>query len=168
MATSSPIILPAMSWWPAPTLSGLLSFYSGAATNRPVWLLDGSAENKGIVNGFRVPANFASAPVLYIDWMSGAADQSQIPALTAAVVCVAAAEDLDGKSLDAVNTATDETTPADYAAHDLVQSYITLTNNDTMAAGEYCTITLYVNNTNWTLTTGPCMFLGGVLEYVTT
>lgn len=167
MATGR-IILPPLAWYPTSAQPGLLSFYSGAATTHPVWLLDGSAEKQGIQITFRVPGDFASTPVLHIDWMSDAADQSEIPGLTTAVLCIAEAEDLDDESADAENTSADETTPGDYATHDLVQSLITLTNNDMMGAGELCTILLYVDNVTWTLTTGPCMFLGAIFTYTTT
>ena len=108
------------------------------------WLFDDSTD-EFIVTSFIVPDNFVSSPVLKVHWKS-AADTSGTIGFEVQVSAVGDgdAEDVDAHAFDtaAMNAGT--------GACPIVAGYldvisITLTNNDSMAAGDFVTLALNRN-----------------------
>ena len=89
---------------------------------------------------FLVPPNFVSGPILWVYYYSAAAIAGDV------VFCGRVAASTDGdagipaKAYDAVNTAT-TTVPG--VAGTLDKAIVTLTNDDSMAADDFCNIGLY-------------------------
>lgn len=103
------------------------------------WLFDASTD-EFIVIGFVVPDNYVSSPVLNV-YYKAASGTSGTAAFQARVQCVSDgdAQDVDADSFDTANQGT-ATVPGTAGYLDVIS--ITLTNADSMAAGDWCVIAL--------------------------
>ena len=106
---------------------------------------------------FHVPANYSSAPILTF-WGEGSS-ATGTQTFSASLRCVTPNNSEGwtaiGKSFDTANT------PSAVGFSTFLDSFdITLTNNDSMAAGDLCTLDLTLNTTGNTFD-----FYGGVITY---
>lgn len=117
---------------------------------------------------FRMPADYASGPVLKVQYKMTSATSGGV-AFTANIAAVTPGDstDVDAKALAADNTATDATVPGTAGFLDEVS--ITLTNADSLAAGDLVIVRLAREVANAADTaTGDCEVAGVSFEYVTT
>jgi hypothetical protein len=116
---------------------------------------------------FRMPLDYASAPVLKVQYKMTSATSGGV-AFTANIAAVTPgdATDVDAKALASDNTATDATVPG--TAGFLKEISITLTNADSLAAGDFVIVRLAREVANATDTaTGDCEVPAVTLEYTT-
>ena len=140
MATGT-IILPILGAIPDPTLPPELKFAAG--TNRPYWAFDGTASIEKMVWTFRMPVNYASGLVAKIQW-SGSASTTTSNTVQWSVFVHALTADVDGAadsdSYDSENVVSDDILGT--TAKRIQECSLTLTNADSVAAGDYVAIRL--------------------------
>jgi hypothetical protein len=140
MATGT-IILPILAAIPDPTNPPGLAFASG--TNRPYLTFDGTATIESCVWTFRMPADYASALVAKIGW-SGSASTTISETVQWTVYVMALTPDTDGAadsdSYDTENVVSDDILGT--TAKRIQEASLTLSNADSVAAGDYVSIRL--------------------------
>jgi hypothetical protein len=148
------ITLPITPGCALPPLSGVQSAgldiveSSGAGTAKPVIfrLLFDKDTDEGRMWIFRVPDTYISAPVLKVQYYSTGANTSKTFAVNCQVACVS---DTDTGMTAKVFAATNEAvTTVPNAAGTLDVASITLTNADSMAAGDWCCLHLWRDISN--------------------
>ena len=170
MATIS-IPLPASAWQPTSDVASWASAQvqvkqSSGAVPSPrwiEWLFDASTDEH-IVIGFVVPNNYASAPVLKVHYKATSAT-SGTAVFSCLVQCVS---DGDAQDVDADAFATQNdgsaTVPATAGYIDVIS--ITLTNADSMTAGDFVTLALF-RDISADSVTGDLEFVGADFQYST-
>ena len=140
MATGA-ISLPIMARIPDPTNPPELKFASG--TSRPYLAFDGSAVIESCSWQFRMPTNYASAPVAKIQW-SGSASTTVTHTVQWTVYVMALTPDVDGAadsdSYDTENVVSDDILGT--TAKRIQEASLSLSNADSVAAGDYVSIRL--------------------------
>ena len=167
------IVFPTTAWNPldgqagneAPAFDYNQSSGAVPAPNVARWAFDDSS-NEHICVVFRAPGNYASAPALKLDWYGAAIANEVRWAVEVSAITASDAATPEDKTGDTVNEVDDT---ADGTTLELNQASITLTNADSLAAGDLVMLVLYRNaehgNDDFV---GDAYFLGGVLEYTTT
>ncbi len=95
---------------------------------------------------WRMPFDYSSSPVLKLHWYANATLNAVVWGAMLAVIAPAAAADMTTKALAAANTVTANVLAT--TAKRLTESAITLTNNDSLAAGSWVTLRVYRDATN--------------------
>jgi hypothetical protein len=118
----------------APGIRPVKSSATAPAPWRLHALFDASTDEWCCLNG-RVPANFASAPVLKVQYKMASAVTGVVK-IEGRVACITPGDttDADAKAFDTANTTTG-TVPATTAGK-IAELSLTLTTNDSMAAGD--------------------------------
>ncbi len=140
MATGT-IILPILAAVPDPTNPPGLAFTS--TTNRPYLAFDGSATIESCSWTFRMPENYASAPVAKLQW-SGSASTTVTHTVQWTVYLMALTPDVDGAadtdSYDTENVVSDDILGT--TAKRIQEASLALSNADSVAAGDYVGVRL--------------------------
>jgi len=140
MATGT-IILPILAAIPDPTLPPALKFASGTA--RPYLAFDGSASIEKCMWTFRMPSDYASALTAKIQW-SGSSSTTVTHTVQWSIFVMALTADTDGAadsdSYDSENVVSDDILGT--TAKRIQEASLTLTNADSVAAGDYVAIQL--------------------------
>lgn len=133
--------------------------------NIPVLLFDDTVDEICYWR-FRVPVDYASAPVLKVLYSMASATTLEV-IIGAELWSNADGEDAGAESYDTVNTSAATTVPGTAGLQDSIS--LTLTNNDSMAAGEKLTIRFRRDADNaGDDATGDMELLAASLEYTTT
>lgn len=133
--------------------------------NIPVLLFDDTADEICYWR-FRVPANYASAPVLKLLYSMASATTLEV-IVGAELWANADGEAAGAENYDTVNTSAAITVPGTAGFQDTIS--LTLTNNDGMAAGEMLSIRFRRDANNaGDDATGDMELLAASLEYTTT
>jgi hypothetical protein len=165
--------LAAKRWEPTNDASGFASAQaqvkqSSASVPSPRWIewLFDATTDEFIICSFQVPSNYSSAPILKIRYKMASATSGAV-GWGVRVMCVTPddAADMDAETFATSNTGS-ETVPgtAGYPG----EISITLTNADSMAAGDMCILLLYRDADQSEVTddaTGDAEFVGAVLSY---
>jgi hypothetical protein len=165
--------LPAAIWIPSNDASGFASAQmqvkqSSDTVPSPRWLewLFDAAADEHIVCAFTLPQNYASAPVLKIQFKMTSATSGAVGWVCKVMALTPAdASDMDAETWAAANTVS-ETVPA--TAGYLDEASITLTNFDSGAAGDICVMMLYRDGDGTEVTdsaTGDAEFIGADFRY---
>lgn len=167
MATGT-ILLPILAAVGDPTLPPGLAFASG--TNRPYLTFDGTANIEKCIWTFRMPADYASGLTAKIQW-SGSASVTTSHTVQWSVFVMALTPDVDGAadtdSYDAENVVSDDILGT--TAKRIQEASLALTNNDSVAAGDYVAIRLLRDYTDAADDLAEDAWLWGLaLEYTTT
>lgn len=132
-------------------------------------LLFDSATDEMCYWSFRMPDDYASGPVLKIQYKMASATSGSVRFEgRIAAITPGDATDADAKALATTNSAGD--TVAGTAGH-VKEASITLTNADSLAAGDWTTVFLSRDADGTTGTddaTGDCEVIGVTLQYTTT
>lgn len=129
-------------------------------------LFDASTKEMAYWGGFRMPSDYASAPVMIVQYKMASATSGGI-ALTANLAAITPGDttDADAKALAADNTAT-QTVPT--TAGYVKEVSIPLTNADSLAAGDWVVARLAREVANASDTaTGDLEVISASLEYTT-
>ena len=173
--TTAYIPLPPLAWYPADGTAGsaaaeLAAVVTSDATDPQArwfqWLFD-AATNEHIMTQFIMPGNYASAPVLKIYYkMASATANDVLWGATVMAVTDADAVDMDGDEFAAANESA-VTVPG--TAGYLDTKTITLTNADSVAAGDHVVLVCYRHADDAAdNATGDAEFMGADFEYTTT
>ncbi|GIM89297.1 hypothetical protein [Paractinoplanes toevensis] len=116
---------------------------------------------------FRMPADYASAPVAVVQWKAASATSGgAVWDVRVSAVTTGDSVDVDAKGFGSANTATG-TAPA--TAGYLVDTSVTLTNADSLAAGDFVVVRLARAAADGSDTaTGDAECVGLAITYVTT
>jgi len=115
---------------------------------------------------FRMPANYASAPVLKLLWKANATTNSVVWVGKLAAITPTDAETPNEKALGADNSATTAVNATE--ARRLVETSITLTNADSVAAGDLATLCVFRDANNGSDTcTVDAELVAVTIEYTT-
>ena len=162
------IPLPAQAWNSTKNVGGSsaqLEYFEGdSAVPKavyPRWKFAQGAQDRHALCTFHLPANYASAPVFILDWTSDAATTATVQWATR-IFAASEGDDVESNVSDSENTATEACTTAE----DLVQTTITCTNNDSVAADDLVTLILLRDLGDDS--PNDAFFLGGIFTYTTT
>ncbi len=133
----------------------------------PFKLLFAADSTESALFQFRVPTDYSSAPVLKLIYSMASATADKVD-IEVEVMSVADGEDVDTSSFDTLNEIVGGTTvPGTAGFADSIS--ITLTNNDSMVAGELILIRINRDHDDGDDTaTGDLELLAVSLEYTTT
>ena len=152
----------------APALDFVQSSGAAPAPRVARWAFDDTA-NEHVSVAFRMPGNYASDPVLKIDWYAAATSGDVVWCAELSAITESDAATPENKTGDAVN-AVDDT--VDGTTLELNQCSITLTNADSVAAGDLVMLVLYRDpedaSGNTDTLVGDAYLLGASLEFTTT
>jgi len=174
--TTGYIPLPPAAWYPTDDSAGSASAQlqkrtSSDATDPQTfwleWLFDDTTQEH-IQTSFVMPGNYASAPVLkvYYKMTSATADEVIFGGVLAAVTD-ADATDVDANEMAAENLSAATTVPGTAGYMDVAS--ITLTNADSVAAGDHVILCLYRDADNaGDDATGDAENINAELQYTTT
>ena len=167
------IPLPPLAWYPADNTSGSaaaeLEFKVTSDATDPQarwvqWLFDASTQEH-IMTQLIMPGNYSADPVLKVYYKMASATADKI-AWGCALMAVtdADAADMDADEFSTTNTA-NATVPGTAGYLDVIT--ITLTNADSVAAGDHVVLVLYRDADDGTndTATGDAEFLGADFEY---
>lgn len=126
-----------------------------------------ASQTESILFQFKMPSDYASAPVLKLQYAMASAVADKID-LEVDVMAVADGEDIDSASFDTINEIVGGTTvPGTAGFVDTIS--ISLTNNDSVAADELVLIRIHRDHDDGDDTaTGDLELLSVSLEYTTT
>lgn len=162
MATGT-IILPILAAVPDATNPPALAF--GATTGHPYLVFD-SATDETARWTFRLPENFASSPVLKVQW-SNSTTATGNAVWSCAVEKITPNSDTDdmtgAKTMGTQNDATD----AGVGTRQLQETSITLTNFQSATAGDYLILSLFMDASADTIAE-DCYLWAVSFEYTTT
>ncbi|UBU10029.1 hypothetical protein [Nonomuraea gerenzanensis] len=143
---------------------------SSAATPTPYFLQFAfdAATREQVMWGFRMPADYASAPVLKVQYkMASATSGNVVVEARVAAVSDGDATDVDAKGFGTANTSAATAVPA--TAGHLDEISLTLTNADSLAAGDFVVLYLARDAANASDTaTGDMEVVGVAVTYTTT
>jgi len=145
----------------------ILKRHASSGTGTPeLWVLEfADAEDNDCYFQFVVPGNFASAPVIKLYWMANA-DTSGEVAWEVSLMC--ATDDADDLDTAAADTSIDVDDTTASAAGEFSVSTHTMTNNDSMAAGDIAVIRVVRNGDDGNDDlTDPAQLIMVVFEYTT-
>lgn len=174
--TTGYIPLPPLAWYPSDGTSGsaaaeLAAVVTGDATDPQVrwyqWLFDASTQEH-IYTQFIMPGNYASGATLVVYYKMASATADKIAWGGLAMARTADdASDMDADEFDAANVA-NETVPG--TAGYMSTLSITLTNADSLAAGDHVVLCVYRDADDGTndTATGDAEFVGADFQYTTT
>lgn len=125
-----------------------------------------SATDEHIQWTFRMPQDYASAPVAKLLWYTAATSGNAVWGCRVSAV-TPATESTIAQAFDTANTTT---TAAGGTANYLVETSITLTNADSLAANDMVVVQLYrdADNASDTINSNDCMAVAFSIEYTTT
>lgn len=132
-------------------------------------LLFDASQTESALWQFRMPQNYASSPVLKIQYAMASATADKID-MEADMMAVSDgdSQDIDSASFDAINEVSGGTTVPATAGH-IDEISIPLTNNDSLAAGDLVALRLHRDHDDGDDTaTGDAEILAVSLEYTTT
>jgi hypothetical protein len=117
---------------------------------------------------FRMPANYASGPVLKLQWKANATTGDVVWVGRLAAITPADADTPNEKALASANSTTTSVNATE--ARRLVETSITLTNADNVAAGDEVTLLVHrdADNGSDTLNSNDAELVTVTLEYTTT
>jgi len=145
----------------------ILKRHASSGTGLPeIWVLEfADAEDNIAFFQFVVPGNYASDPVIKLYWMA-VADTANKCAWEVSLMC--ASDDTDDLDTAAVDTSIDvDDTTASVAGEFSVSTH-TMTNNDSMAAGDIAVIRVIRNGDDGNDDlTDPAQLIMVVFEYTT-
>ena len=166
MATGT-IILPILAAIPDPTNPPAVAFASG--TNRPYLAFDGSSVIEACVWTFRMPADYSSGPTLKIQWSGSSSTTTSHTAVWGCEVMAMTADTdgaMDSDSYDTINTVSDDILGT--TAKRIQEASLTLTNADSLAAGDYVALKFRRDADNGSDDLNEDAWLWGLsLEYTT-
>lgn len=149
---------------------------SGAATketvygtNFPFVQLDfDGASDEAVYWGFRMPSNYASAPVLKIQWKSSDTAGSNV-VWASQLNAYTPGTDTANYETDTLATADTVTATDSTSAHAIVEASITISNTDSLAAGDAVILKLYrdADNGSDTLNSIDAEVVNVMLQYTT-
>lgn len=129
-------------------------------------LYDASTEESAYWS-FRLPANYASSPVLKLQWKANTTSNSVVWGCQIFAVTPSDTDTPNEHALGTANTATTAVNATE--ARRLVETSITLTNNDSMAAGDFVVVRIYRDATNGSDScTVDAELVSASLEFTTT
>lgn len=172
MATGSIILTPGAAVLPDGTTSNLapaLQRVKSSATAPGIYafqLAFDAAADEWVTWQFRIPDDYASGPTLKIQWKATSAT-SGVVVWDARVSATSPgdSQDVDAQDFDSANTA-NGTAPS--TAGYLVETSITLTNADSLAAGDFVVIRLCrVGSSGSDTATGDAEMMVASLTYTT-
>lgn len=142
-----------------------MGLYSAGAGDLTYWqLLFDDTTSEGVFWQFRLPANYASSPVLKLQYKMASATADEVR-WDAEIAAVAEGETAEGSLFDTANVVDDT---VEDAAGELCELSLALTNNDSMAAGEFITLFLFRDassgNDN---ATGDAELIAASIEFTT-
>jgi hypothetical protein len=159
------IPLPILAASPDPTAANAPTVGFNSGSNRPYLALDAATDQRAVWT-LRLPDNFSSGGELNIQWGADTATSGDV-VLTAEVMALTPntdTADAETDSYDTVNSVTD--THLGTTAGRLHEATITLTNADSMAAGDYIAIRIARDADNASDTLAGDVFIHAVsLEY---
>lgn len=167
--------LPASSFQPldgsagneAPAADYVQSSGTAPAPRSLRWAFDDTA-NEHLCIVFRMPGNYASAPVLKIDWYAAATSGDVVWCAELSAISESDAATPENKTGDSIN-AVDDT--VDGTTKELNQCSISISNADSVAAGDLVMLVLYRDaedaSGNTDTLSGDAYLLGALLEYTT-
>jgi len=175
MATAY-MTLPPLAWYPADNTSGSAAAELSVVTTSDAtdpqarwlqWLFDASTDEHIMVQ-FVMPGNYGSAPVLKVYYKMASATSGKV-AWGAKLMALTDgdSQDADSDEFAAANTA-NATVPGTAGYLDVIS--ITLTNADSLAAGDHVVLVLYRDADDGTndTATGDAEFLGADLQFAIT
>lgn len=116
---------------------------------------------------FQLPGNYASSPVLRLHWKANTTSNSVVWGCRIAATTPSDTDTPNEHAFGTANTATTAVNGTE--ARRLVETTITLTNNDSMAAGDTITLQVYRDADNGSDTcTVDAELVSATLEYTTT
>lgn len=116
---------------------------------------------------FRMPENYASAPVAKLQWKANATSNSVVWGVQLAAITPSDADTPNEHALATTNTATTSVNATE--ARRLVETSITLTNADSLAAGDWLAVRVYrVAGDGSDTCTVDAELIAVSLEYTTT
>lgn len=117
---------------------------------------------------FRMPANYASGPVLKLQWKANATTGDVVWVGRLAAITPADTDTPNEKALASANSATTSVNATE--ARRLVETSITLTNADSVAAGDWVTLLVHrdADNGSDTLNSNDAELVSVTLEFTTT
>lgn len=116
---------------------------------------------------FRLPTDYSSSPVLKLQWKANQASNAVVWGCQVSATTPADADTPNEHALATTNTVTDNCNATE--ARRLVESSITLTNADSMAAGDFITLRIYRVAANGSDTcTVDAELVAASFEYTTT
>jgi hypothetical protein len=172
MTTGSVLLTPGAAWVPdgsasnlAPQITRVKSSGTAPGVYFPQLLYD-AATDEWACWAFRMPADYASGPVLKIQYkMASATSGDVVWDGRLAAVSDGDSTDIDAKVFASANTAT-VTVPG--TAGFLDEASITMTNADNLAAGDFVVLRIARNGSSGSDTaTGDAEFIGAALTYTT-
>jgi hypothetical protein len=173
VTTGSILLTPGAAWLPDGSASNLapqISRIKSSGTAPGIYagqLLFDAATDEWCTWAFRMPADYASAPVLKVQYKMASATSGDV-VLDGRLAAVSDGDstDIDAKVFASANTAT--VTVPGTAGH-LDEASITMTNADNVAAGDYVVLRLARNGSSGSDTaTGDLEFIAAALTYTTT
>lgn len=172
MATGSILLVPGAAILPdgsatnaAPAIQRVKSSASAPAPYFVQLAFDASTE-EWCCFSFRMPADYSSSPVLKVQYkMASATSGDVIWGGQIAAVTDGDATDVDAKAFATANTAT--VTVPGTAGH-IDEASITMTNADSVAAGDFVVVRVYRDaDAGGDTATGDAEFVGAALTYTT-
>ena len=165
--------LPALAWYPtngaASNVAATLDFLTSTGAANPKarwarWAFDKDTDEH-VACSFVMPGDYASAPVLKVKWYSARTSAETVQwGCKVLAITPGAAEDVPTKNYASTNVATATTCPAN--TNDLAETTITLTNADSVAAGDLVTLILY-RDVSGDDAAGDAYMLGCEFQYTT-
>lgn len=146
--TVATIPLPPLAWYPPDDSAGsasaglqmtITSDASDPQARWAEWLFDKDT-NEHIMVTFIVPQNFASGPKLKVHWMANATANDCLWGCVVLCITPGDAASVRADEFDAANELADTAAGTAYYPNSVE---ITLTNADSMAAGDHCVLCLY-------------------------
>ena len=127
-----------------------------------------AATDEMMMWSFRMPVDYASSPVLKVQYkMVSATSGNVIIAAHIAAVSDGDAQDVDAKGFGTVNTSSATAVPG--TAGHIDEISLSLTNNDSLAANDFCIVQLRRDADNASDTaTGDMEVVAVTMEYTTT
>ncbi len=174
MATGTILFLPGAAILPDGTTSNLapaVQRVKSSGTAPGIYVLQlayDAAADEWAVWSFRCPADYASSPVVKIQYkMTSATSGNVVWDARLGTQGTGATTSLNAKVFASANTAT-AAVPATTAGK-VGEASITMTNNDSMAVGDYSVLRISrVGSSGSDTATGDAELIAAVLEYTTT
>lgn len=135
------------------------------SADRIYWLFDDGTDEL-LVWTFRMPENYSSSPVAKIQYSMASATTNEV-VLAVEIMAVSDGEDVDTDSFDTANASSATTVPGTAGLVDEIS--ITLTNADSVAAGDYVAVRISRDANNaGDDATGDLEMWAASIEYTTT
>ncbi len=149
----------------------LVKVQSSASAPSPAFIhaLFDDTSNEHLMFGFRMPVNYASAPVIKLQYKMASATSGNVK-LECAIAAVSDgdAQDVDANAFATTNSSAATAVPGTVGHMDEIS--ITLTNDDGLAAGDFIIVLINRDpeDTGNDTATGDLELIAASLEYTTT